>query len=198
MRRTISLLAIVVVALFIPASSFGQDLSKDFVRTGVHESLIDSWRVSNGVTTAQTFASLIEVIVSGFGINVPPILEDAFYPINSANPDLPIQGPGVLPPNGLHISFTGCSLSSECGAPRIESLLIYVDGIGFVTPPATTIDAFLRTIPYSPQHVYRFVIDIGTIPQTLTLGHGDGGISDNEGFFAIQLFEVVKAKGKRK
>jgi hypothetical protein len=96
------------------------------------------------------------VIVSGFGVNVPEsgFLEDSFYPINPATPDVPHQGAGVLPPSGLHLSFTGCAAASECGAPRIESFLVYVDGVGFVQPPATTIEAFLATIPYSIEHVY--------------------------------------------
>jgi hypothetical protein len=29
-----------------------------------------------------------------------------------------------------------------------------------------------------------------SVPQQLCLGHGDGGVSDNQGFFAIQLFAV--------
>jgi hypothetical protein len=188
----------VLLAISIPVSSFGQVLEKDFVRTGVHESLVDSWRVSNGVTTTQQFSGLVEVTVSGFGINVPGsgFLEDAFHGFVAAAPDVPA---GVVPLVGLHISFTGCSLSFECGAPRIESMVVYVNGVGFVSPPDDTVEELRATFPYSPQHVYWFVIDIGADPQTLTLGHGDGGVSDNEGFFAIQLFEVDRrGKGKRK
>jgi hypothetical protein len=181
----------------LPAVSFAR-LEKDFTRTGQHESLITSWSVFGGKTTAQLWSGLVEVIVSGFGVNQPAtgLLEDAFYPIDPVAPDEPIQGPGVLPPVGLHLSFTGCAASSECGAPRIETFLIYVDGVGFVQPPETTIEAFLQTIPYSPQHVYRFVIDIGATPQLLTVGHGDGGVFDNCGHFAIQLFGVERAKKK--
>jgi hypothetical protein len=85
------------------------------------------------------------------------------------------------------------------GAPRIESLLVYVDDVGFVAPPVDTTEALRKTFPYAPEHVYWFVIDIGTTPQSLTLGHGDGGVFDNEGFFAMQLFEVARStKGKRK
>ena len=80
----------------------------------------------------------------------------------------------------------------------MESRLVYVNGVGFVAPPPDTVDALRQTFAISPQHVYRFVIDIGTAPQFLTLGHGDGGVADNEGFFAIQLFEVIRAKGKRR
>ena len=39
------------------------------------------------------------------------------------------------------------------------------------------------------------MIDIGTAPQFLTLGRRDGGVFDNEGFFAMQLFEVAAQKG---
>ena len=77
-------------------------------------------------------------------------------------------------------------------------MLVYVDGIGFVQPPPDTVEALRQTFPYSPEHVYWFVIDIGTAPHFLTLGHRDGGVFDNSGFFAIQLFEVARTKGKRK
>jgi hypothetical protein len=189
-------LTVLFALLFVPALSFAQILEKDFNRTGQHESLITSWSVFGGKTTSQQWSGLIEVIVSGFGVNVPEsgFLEDAFYPINPETPDVPHQGEGVLPPSGLHLSFTGCAAASECGAPRIESFFIYVDGVGFVQPPPTTIEAFLATIPYSVEHVYRFVIDIGAVPHLLTLGHGDGGVFDNSGFFAIQLFSVERTK----
>ena len=193
MRTILSL--IFAAWILIPTVSFAQ-LEKDFTRTGQHNSLITSWSVFGGKTTAQSWSGLIEVIVSGFGVNVPDsgFLEDAFYPIIPETPDVPHQGPGVLPPQGLHLSFTGCAATQECGAPRIESFLVYVDGVGFVTPPETTIEAFLRTIPYSLTHVYRIVIDVGAIPEFLTLGHGDGGVFDNSGHFAIQLFSVKRAK----
>ena len=129
-------------------------------------------------------------------MNVPAagVLEDTFYPILPADPDVPFNAPGALPPSGLHLSFTGCSAAAECGAPRIESFLVYVDDVGFVEPPATTIQAFLKVIPYSPEHVYRIVIDIGAFPRFLTLGHGDGGVSDNNGFFGLQLSASKEAR----
>jgi hypothetical protein len=183
--------------IFLPTVAFAQ-LERDFTRTGQKESIISSWSVFGGKTTLQQWSGLVEVIVSGFGVNVPAsgVLEDAFYPIDPAVPDVPIQGPGILPPQGLHLSFTGCAATEECGAPRIETFLVYVDGVGFVKPPETTIDAFLQTIPYSPQHVYRIVIDTGAVPHFLTLGHGDGGVFDNCGHFAIQLFSVQRANRK--
>src|SRR5215510_11375944 len=49
---------------------------------------------------------------------------------------------------------------------------------------------------YSPQHVYRMVIDINATPQFLTLGHGDPGVFDNSGHFASQLFSVQRLKKK--
>ena len=188
-------IAFFVALILVPRLLFAQ-IERDFVRTGQHESLITSWSVFGGTTTSQTWSGLVEVIVSGFGVNVPTsgTLEDAFYPIDPAAPDLPQQGTGVQPPTGLHLSFSGCAAALECGAPRIESFLIYVDGVGFVQPPPPTIAAFLETIPYSPEHVYHFVIDLGTIAHVLTLGHGDGGVSDNSGYFAIQLFSVQRSK----
>lgn len=197
MRKTTGICLTVAFLVFVDAASFAQQLDKDFVRTGQHESLIQSWRVFGGTTTANKWSGLIEVIVSGFGVNVPStgVLEDAFYPIDPSNPDVPYNPPGTLPPVGLHLGFSGCSASQECGAPRIETFLVYVDGVGFVKPPSPTMADFLKTFIYSPEHVYWFVIDIGPTPQFLTLGHGDGGVFDNSGYFAIQLFSVKPKKG---
>jgi hypothetical protein len=80
MRRIPSWLTMALV--LIPAISFAQ-LERDFTRTGQEESIITSWSVFGGKTTSQQWSGLIEVIISGFGVNVPAsgFLEDAFYPI---------------------------------------------------------------------------------------------------------------------
>jgi len=142
-----------VMLLLLPTISYAQ-IEKRFVRTGQTDIMIQSWEEFGGETTKEKWSGLIEVLVSGFGINVPTsgVMEDAFYPLDPAAAHVPITSPGALPPQGLHISFTGCSATQECGAPRIESYLIFVQGIGFVHPPSTTIEEFLKTIPYSPQH----------------------------------------------
>jgi hypothetical protein len=45
-------------------------------------------------------------------------------------------------------------------------------------------------MPYRGDHTYHFVIDVGSESRFLTLGYGDGGVSDNSGQFDIQLFSV--------
>ena len=94
-----------------PSALFAQSLDKDFTRTGQHQTIISSWHVFGSTTTSQEWSGLLEIILSGFGVNVPSsgFLEDAFYPMNSTNPNVPHQGLGVLPPQGLHLSFTGCA-----------------------------------------------------------------------------------------
>jgi hypothetical protein len=192
-----------IVLLATPKFAFASPFIIDnFVRTGQTATLVAPFTTFGGVTAPGQWSGLIEVIVSGSGVNVPAnyFHEDAFYPFDPATNVL-AQGPGILPPNALHISFTGCSVSFECGALRISNFFTFVEGVGFVTVPPEialpdslsqiTIQALLELIPYSPDHLYHFVIDIGSTPQFLTLGHGDGGVWDNSGEYDIQLFSVA-------
>jgi len=196
-------IGVVSLALLIAASTADagrlNSLDSNFVRTGQEESFIQSWQVFGGHETKQEWTGLIEMYVAGFGVNVPNsgVMEDAFYPIDPKEPEVPLNFEGALPPQGLHIGFNGCSATQECGAPRIETYLVFVDGVGFVDPPNTTINEFLKVIPYSPQHVYHFVIDLDQFGQ-ITLGHGDGGVWDNNGHFAIQLFSVEQKRKNRR
>jgi hypothetical protein len=152
-----------------------------------------------GVTTSQPWSGLIEVIVSGEAIENPPTGQhvDPFWAFSPSDPGN-IQGTG----HRFRISFTGCAASVECSAPDIVLFMKFVDGVGVVSPPnvpsldpiplATVIPILQSIVPYTTSHKYHFVIDIGSTPKFLTLGNGDGGVSDNSGQFNIELFSVVQ------
>ena len=122
---------------------------------------------------------------------------DPFWAFSPNNPGT-VQGTG----HRFRISFTGCAASVECGAPDIVLFMKFVDGVGFVTPPnvttldpiplATVIPILQGIVPYTTNHAYRFIIDIGSTAQFLTLGDGDGGVFDNSGQFTVQLFAVTQ------
>jgi hypothetical protein len=176
------------------AASF--DVSDFFVRTGEVESLTAPLTVFGGTTTTLAWSGLIEVKVSNVGVRDPSTGNqvDAFYEFNPANPSTPTPTNRT---HGLRNSFAGCAAAVECGAPTILSLVRFVDQVGFVTPlanwPLDPGPAAFAVMPYSPAHTYDFVVNIGPIPGSLTLGDGDGGVFDNSGQFDIQLFGVSSA-----
>lgn len=186
--------------LLIPSQLFAETprVEAYFQRTGQAETVISPLTVFGGATTTQRWSGLIEVLLSGDAINNPPsgLHVDPFWAFLPSNPE---NAPGTG--HRFRLSFNGCAASFECGAPDIVLFMRFVDGVGFVSPPnvstldpipATTIIPILQgIIPYTRSHTYRFVIDVGTTPKFLTLGDGDGGVSDNSGQFAVQLFGVV-------
>jgi hypothetical protein len=195
-----SLVLIVASVLWLSSTSLASVLIQDnFLRTGQNESLTAPLTQFGGVTTTQKWSGLIEVILSGEAVENPPtgLHVDPFWAFSPGNPDI-VQGTG----HRFRISFTGCAASFECGAPDIVLFMRFVDGVGFVSPPnvstldpiplSTVIPILQSIVPYTTSHTYRFVIDIGSTPQFLTLGDGDGGVSDNSGQFNIQLFSVVQ------
>ena len=43
---------------------------------------------------------------------------------------------------------------------------------------------------FNEAHEYRFVMDLDTYDGPLTLGNGDGGVSDNFGEYRVEIYEV--------
>jgi hypothetical protein len=175
-------LTIVFLLLISSTSSASVLVENNFSRTEQTETLIAPWAQFGGATTTQQWSGLIEVIVSGDGIDNPPsgTRHDAFWGYWPNSPD-----PMLFTSDSFRLSFTGCATIMECGAPVLKSFIVFVDGVGFVDPPGSP------AIPYSTSHTYRFVMDVGADPKFLTLGNGDGGVFDNSGQFNIQLFSVT-------
>lgn len=157
--------------------------SEQYTRTGQTESFSAPLTVFGGTTTTGQWANLVEVEVSGTGSSTPGELTDAFYKLDPADPSTELAG--ALQPQGLRLSFTGCAANVECGAPRIDDFIVFVEGEGAVVPP--------HRPTFQSSHTYRLVIDVGATPQFLTLGEGDGGVGDNSGQFDITLYAVVAA-----
>jgi hypothetical protein len=192
---------IFVVMTLLPGAVFASARTEDhFVRTGQSASLTAPLSVFGGVTAPGQWSGLVEVILSGTGINNPPtgLHVDPFWAFSPTDPTAPPPGTAVR----FRISFTGCAASFECGAPDIVLFAVFADGIGPVIPPSvpdldplpieTVIPILQGIVPYNTAHTYHFVIDLGPTPRTLTLGDGDGGVFDNSGQFQIELFSVVE------
>jgi hypothetical protein len=192
---------LVLLVLFLmphPASALPL-VQNYFFRTGQSESLTTQLTVFGGTTTTQQWSDLIEVIVSGVGVNNPPtgLQVDPFWAFSPNDPSS-VLGTG----HRFRLSFTGCAASFECGAPDIALFMRFVEGVGFVNPPnVTTLDPvpllavmpILQSIvPYTTTHAYHFVMDVGPGAKRLTLGDGDGGVFDNSGHFTAQLFSVER------
>jgi hypothetical protein len=92
------------------------------------------------------------------------------------------------------MSFSGCAAGLECGAPSVLDFIVFSQGIGLVTPLNNYLPgqpAGPLVMPYREDHAYHFVIDVGSTARYLTLGYGDGGVSDNGGQFDIQMHAVT-------
>ena len=173
--------AVVLSHVYIEAADGSISIPANFLRGSKHESLVIPMTVFGGRTTADTWSGLVELTVSGFGFTTPGSLTDAFYPLDPEDPSIGWTGSV----QGLRLSFEGCAASFECGAPRMEDFIIFIDGIGEVSPPVRP--------PYSPDHLYRLVIDIGPESQSLTVGEGDGGVFDNWGELFVEFHSVARA-----
>jgi hypothetical protein len=171
-------------------------VSDEFTRTGQTETLTAPLAVYGGVTTAQQWSGGIEIIVSNVGNNFPAYggATDAFYYFAPGSPDLHIAERDDQ--NwGLRLSFTGCTAGLECGAPSVLDFIVFSEGVGLVAPLINFLPGQPggdQVMPYRADHTYHFVIDVGANPSVLTLGYGDGGVSDNSGQFDIQMYAVTQ------
>lgn len=172
------------------------------------ELLNPAFNVAGGQTTVKSYSGLIEVLVSGSGlnnVNLPNNRTDAFYqfdgPTNTVNANTP------LAPNTLRLGsqtqiasipsnfpfVPNSSLRAEAGSVHVASLAIVYDVASFSVPNSFTLDSFNALAPvYSPSHSYHFVMNLGSYSGTLTLGYGDGGVFDNSSdTYHISLWQVA-------
>ena len=192
---------ILCVSLIVGSVSVahGTPLVSDyFARTGQSEALTAPFSVFGGATTQQQWSGVVEVIVSNWGNNQPGVagVSDAFY---NFDPTTNIATSQRV--NGLGISLAGCVAGLECGAPSILTYLAFSENVGFVAGTSSAYAGWTEAwtqpvsavMPYSADHVYHFVIDVGATPNFLTLGFNDGGVYDNSGQYDLQLFGVTPA-----
>lgn len=170
-------------------------VSDYYTRTGQSELLVAPLSVFGGVTASQLWSGRIELTVSGVGHNFPSVggFTDAFYYYIPGTPDVHMAERDNQ--NwGLRMSFAGCTAGLECGAPSVLDFIVFSEGIGAVAPLVNFLPGEpegLMVMPYRADHIYHFVIDVGNTARSLTLGYGDGGVSDNGGQFNIQMHSVT-------
>lgn len=196
MARLLVGIAVWLLGLGFTTLASSQPLvSSYYTRTGQAEALVAPLSVFGGVTTSQLWSGQIELTVSGVGYNFPAPggFTDAFYYYAPGTPDVRI--PERDDQNwGLRMSFSGCAASFECGAPSILDFIVFSEGLGAVTPLANFLPGDPEgplVMPYRADHIYHFVIDVRDSARNLTLGYGDGGVSDNGGQFDIRMFAVT-------
>lgn len=186
-------LRVLLILSSISVAQAGPLVSDYFSRTGQSESLTAPFSLFGGVTTQQQWSGSVEVLVSNWGNNQPGVagVSDAFY---NFDPSTGLSTSQRV--NGLGLSLNGCVAGTECGAPSILTYLSFSENVGFVTGTSSAYAGWTQNwtqpvsavMPYSADHAYRFVIDVGPTASFLTLGFNDGGVSDNSGQYDIQLF----------
>ena len=156
------------------------------------EILTPAFNLAGGKTTVNTYHGLVEVLVSGTGlnnVNDPLHAGDAFYEFDSST-----NQPIGLSSNSLRIGsqtkianipaglpfVPNNSEQAEAGSVHTGSLAIVYDVSSFTVSDPNTLNAFSALAPvYNPNHSYHFVMNLGGYSGTLTLGNGDGFVSDN-------------------
>src|SRR5262249_32749896 len=80
----------------------------------------------------------------------------------------------------------------EAGSIHPGNLATVYDVSSFSVADPNALDAFTALAPvYNPSHSYHFVMDLGSYSGTLTLGNGDGFVSDNSATtWNISLWQV--------
>lgn len=146
-----------------------------YSRTGPSETLVVPF-TNPGVATAFAYSGSVEVIVSGTGYSAGSAINDAFYGVPS----------GVFynaQYYQLNLGWTGANLVPFVGEARnANNFITFIEGVGAVAPTATP--------SYSPDHVYRFVVQVPLASGPLQFGVSDGNFGDNGGEYRIQVFQL--------
>ena len=175
-----------VAALIFSQSAVAAPLISDsFIRLFPGESIIAPFASSAGAPTAGSYSSLIEIIVSGTGSSFGLNQNDAFYCSLSA--DERCSAPGVVLDSQyyqLNIGMAGLSFAGG-EANNIDQFITFIDGVGPV--PQGTLP------PYDAGgNTYHFIANLPiSMASTLRFGVSDGIYFDNDGSFAIQVFQVA-------
>ena len=174
-----------------------------FNRLSSEETLNPAFTMAGGETSANDYTGLVEVRVTGSGLNnvsLPDNGTDAFYNfavgtntaggLAAASLRLGSETQLGSLPSGFAFSPND-SRQAEAGSLHVADLAIVYDGSSFSVSDPSPLDLFDGLAPvYSSSHEYHFVMDLGSYNGTLTLGFGDGGVSDNAGAYDISLWQV--------
>lgn len=170
MRRALLVMGVCILPLTISADQ----IQDHFTRISEAETFVVDPR-TDGFDVVGDYSGPVEVIVEGVWYNHPGLPEDAFYRLDSFE----------YHENTLCIGFNGCAWVVECGAQNISTWITFIEDVGEVS---------VGTIPeYTETHLYHFVVDFGLDPGQLTVGTGDGGVSDNYGELTVSLYQLEES-----
>lgn len=170
------MLAATVLALSIGTAAMAQatSVSANYQRTGIGESLTAPFANIAGTPTVGTYGGLTEIIVSGTGFALGPVVSDAFYFLDGS----PV---GVY--YGLNIGYTGLPFA---GGPtnNIQATMEFIETVGMVAPGTIP--------PFRSGNDYRFVLNLPESAGILRFGASDGAYVDNGGAYNISVFPVIR------
>ncbi|MEQ1548756.1 MAG: PEPxxWA-CTERM sorting domain-containing protein [Chakrabartia sp.] len=174
MKKSILTVFGVAASLFLATAAQASDFIADnFTRTSPVENIIAPFTAPNGTTSTGSYTGFVEVLVSGTGYSLGSVINDAFY-IGTAS-----QGGSYY---HLGLGVNGQPLAPFQPTLGAERLISFIDGVGAV--PFGTVPA------YNPDHVYRFVLNLGAPTTPLTFGVLDGNFHDNGGQYNISLWQL--------
>jgi hypothetical protein len=163
-------------ALFVStAAQAATTIAANFTRISAGETIIAPFTSATGVASTGIYSGPVEILVTGTGFSLGPVINDAFY-LTAAQTG--------LAGNYYHLGLG--TLSSPLVNPNptlgVERFMTFIDGVGSVSP---------GTIPaYSATNRYNFVANVGAGATPLTFGVLDGVFSDNGGRYNITVWQL--------
>jgi hypothetical protein len=152
-------------------------IADNFTRTGVSEALSAPFTVP-ATSTTNSYGGLVEIIVSGTGFSLFSNINDAFYGTASGTQ----FDPQFYQLNIGWSGFAQAPFASD--AHNIDNFIVFIDGVGAVTPVARP--------AYAANNTYRFVIEVPLNVGALQFGVADGDYGDNGGSYALQVFQLIR------
>ncbi|MBW4456914.1 MAG: PEP-CTERM sorting domain-containing protein [Nostoc indistinguendum CM1-VF10] len=167
--------AVVSVGANINPAAASNLITDNYERTGVGESIVVPFSTPS-LSSVNTYAGLLEVLVSGTGFSAGSAINDAFYGVPSG---VPYDSQYYQ----LNIGSQGQPLFPLAGESRnINNFITFIDGVGAVAPGTTP--------AYNPSHIYKFVVNLPSNFGLVSFGVSDGIFNDNGGQYNIEIHQL--------
>ena len=160
----------------------------EYYESGLPEAVTAVFTTVEGGSSTGTYSDLVRLTVSGTGESMATQLNDAFWVFTNGahNPIAPMTYG-----NYYQLAVRTQPLLPLQPAYEARHFIVYdLDAGTEVTP------TYVPT--YRSDHVYGFVIDLGTsVPSNLHFGVSNGNFSDNSGAYNIEVAQlsVIPAPG---
>ncbi|HIJ53541.1 MAG TPA: hypothetical protein HPP66_10365 [Planctomycetes bacterium] len=159
----------------------------EYYESGLPEAVTAVFTTAEGGSTTGTYSDLVRLTVSGTGESMATQLNDAFWLFTDRehNPITPTYG------NYYQLAVNTQPLLPFQPAYEARRFIVYDLNAGTEVTPT-----YVPT--YRSDHVYSFVIDLGTsVPSNLHFGVSNGDFSDNSGEYNIEVAQlsVIPAPG---